>query len=218
MKKFVSVLVIIAWSCIIFTSCKKSNDSSNNGNTSSAVSDKTWWGMFTYPGDTTEYYSVHFNADSTMLWNQMLGEYGGKWTLSGNHLSMNFTNGVIITADITGGNKLSAFKVNNTSIINSGELLASPYTQSLDGTKWRGAFYDKIGSDYPMGMEFKSGNQVDITIDGMATETFSYVRSGSGVTIRAKNGSEVWFGLLMSDTTINGTVDKAENKWVMTKQ
>ena len=217
MKKYLPYTMFILSAVLILSGCKK--DSTSSGNYSASVSDKTWWGLFTYAGDTTEYYSVHFNTDNSLVWNQMLGEYAGTWSISSNHLTMNLgINSLIITADITGDNKLANIKTNNSSVINIGQLLTNPSQLSLDGTIWKGVFTDKIGSTYNMTMEFQTGGQVVIGLDGLTADTFTYARSASGVTIRAINGSDIWFGIIQSDTKMIGTEDKAENKFELTKQ
>jgi hypothetical protein len=218
MKKRLPLIIIMICTAMIYMGCKKDNGGSASDYAAS-INDKTWWGMFTYAGDTTEYYSVHFNTDNSLTWNQLLGEYSGTWSLSGNHLTMDFgLNSIAITTDITNDNKLTNIKTNNTTVVNSGQLLVNPAQPVLDGTVWKGVFTDKIGSTYNMGAEFKSGGKVTIGLDGLVAETFSYTRSASGITIRAKSGSDTWFGVIMTDSKIIGTVDKAENKWEVTKQ
>jgi hypothetical protein len=219
MKKHFRIAMIILGVIMISSGCKKDNNSSSNNASAASINGKTWWGLFTYVGDTTEYYSVHFNADSSLTWNQTLGEYTGKWSLNSNHLKMDFgPNSIVITADIIGGNTLSNIKSNNSSIINSGQLLLNPSQQSLDGTVWKGVYSDKIGSTYNFEMDFKSGSKVDIGFDGSAATTYSYTRSASGVTVRTFNGdSRLWFGVIMSDTKMEGS-ERPENKWEVTKQ
>ena len=218
MKKYLQTGIIILGVIMISSGCKKDNDSSNNSSAAS-INNQTWWGLFTYYGDTTEYYSVHFNPDSSLTWNQYLGEYGGKWSLNGNHLTMDFGPGsIVITADITKDNKLTNLKTNNTSVINSGQLLPNPSHVALDGTVWKGVYSDKIGSTYNFEMKFKTGDKVDIDFDGTSEASYSYVRSANGVTIRTSNGdSREWFGILMSDTKMEGS-ERPENKWQVTKQ
>lgn len=219
MKKHLRIAIVILGVIMISSGCKKDNASSSTNSNSTYIIDKTWWGMFTYAGDTTEYYSAHFNADSSMTWNQSLGEYPGKWSLNSNHLTMDIGPGSItITADIANGNKLTNIHTNNTTIVNSGQLLSAPSQQPLDGTIWKGVFSDKIGSTYNFEIDFKPGSKVDIGFDGLVATTYSYTRSASGVTIRTFNGdNEVWFGIIMSDTKMEGT-DRPENKWEVTKQ
>src|ERR1700681_2137515 len=138
MKKHLRIAIIILTVFMISSGCKKDNGGSSAANTAS-ITDKTWWGMFTYAGDTTEYYSAHFNADGSLTWNQSLAEYAGKWTLNSNHLAMDIGPGSIaITADISNGSKLVNIHTNNTTVVNSGQLLSAPSQQPLDGTVWKG--------------------------------------------------------------------------------
>jgi hypothetical protein len=217
MKKYFRIAMIILGVVLFLTGCKKDNNSSNNS--AASINDKNWWGMFTYAGDSSEYYSAHFNTDKSITWNQSLGEYKGTWSLSGNHLTMDFGPGsIVVTADLTGDNKMTNIKTNNTSVVNNGQLMTSTSEQSLDGSTWKGTFYDKIGSTYPITMVFSAGSKVDIGFDGLTPVSYTYTRSASGVTIRTAGGDdEVWFGLIMSDTKMQGT-DRPENKWNVTKQ
>jgi hypothetical protein len=219
MKKYLQTAMIILGITIISPGCKKDNNSSSNNSSAASINNQTWWGLFTYAGDTTEYYSVHFNPDSSLTWNQYLGEYTGKWSLSSNHLKMDFgPNSIVITADVTADNKLTNLKTNNSSVINSGQLLPNPTHEVLDGTVWKGIYSDKIGSTYPFEIDFKTGNKVDIGLDGTTATTYSYVRSATGVTIRTSDGdTREWFGVLMSDTKMEGS-ERPENKWQVTKQ
>jgi|SRR5450432_1915472 hypothetical protein len=218
MKKYLQIGMIILSVIMTSSGCKKDNNSSNNSSAAS-INNQTWWGLFTYAGDTTEYYSVHFNPDSTITWNQYLGEYTGKWSLSSNHLTMDFGPGsIVITADVTTDNKLANIKTNNSSVINSGQLLPNPTHEVLDGTVWKGIYSDKIGSTYPFEIDFKANSKVDINFDGMGAVTYSYARSATGVTIRTFDGdNSEWFGILMSDTKMEGS-ERPENKWQVTKQ
>jgi hypothetical protein len=221
MKKHWKIAMIILGMITISSGCKKDNNNngSSNNSSSTSINDKTWWGMFTYAGDTTQYYSVHFNPDSSLTWNQYLGEYKGTWSISSNHLTMDFgPNSIKITADVTNDNKLTNIKTNNTSIINSGQLLANPTHESLDGTIWKGVYSDKIGSTYNFEIDFKANSKVDIGFDGMGAVTYSYARSASGISIRTFDGdNSEWFGIIMSDTKMEGS-ERPENKWQVTKQ
>ena len=82
------VLVILLVTNILL-SCKKSNDSIPTPSIkdySVSIKDKTWWGTFTINGQKAQYYSVQFNADNSLVWSQLSGDYPGKWTLDGKKL------------------------------------------------------------------------------------------------------------------------------------
>ena len=221
MKKLFQTSIILISASLILSACKKDSTSpgGSSNNTKAVIVDKTWWGMFTYAGEASEYYSVHFNTDSSVTWNQTLGEYQGRWSLTGNHLNINFgPGGISIDADVTSDNKLANITTSNTSVVNSGQLLPNPTQLSLDGTQWKGVYTDKIGSTYNFEMDFKSGSKVDIAFDGTGATTYSYTRSASGVTIRTFDGdTRYWFGIVMTDTKMSGT-ERPENKWELTKQ
>jgi hypothetical protein len=138
MKKNAETILVILFSICIMISCKKENAKDDSG----AIRDKTWWGEFNYTGKTPEYYSVHFNADKTFTWSQMLGDYAGKWTMNGKQLTMTFVGSSLeIKADISDDNQMVNISDNtNASEINSGQLIVNPNV-TIVSTVWKG-FYN----------------------------------------------------------------------------
>src|SRR6266542_4422176 len=102
MKKYISTILLTL--TMVMDSCIKSDTPKDYA---VSIKDKTWWGTITYTGKTTEYYSVHFDADSSLLWSQLSGDYAGKWRIANRQLTMTFT-GIndVIKADITDDDKL----------------------------------------------------------------------------------------------------------------
>src|SRR5664279_1997353 len=99
MKKQFRLLMTTLLVIFLISGCKKSSTPDNSKNYSTAIVDKTWWGTFTYKGQTEEYYSMHFNADSSFDWDQLLGSFKGHWSLAGNKLTLTFVgNDTKITA------------------------------------------------------------------------------------------------------------------------
>src|SRR5450631_3524047 len=103
----------IAILLVIFLSggCKKSTSQDNHATPNKDYSDslinKTWWGTFAYKNQGDQYYSMHFNADKTLDWDQLLGFFKGFWTLDSNRLIITFEgNDTKITAIIGDDNKL----------------------------------------------------------------------------------------------------------------
>src|SRR6266511_5776183 len=107
----------------ILIGCKKSDTPKDYA---ASIKDRTWWGIFTNTGKTPEYYSIHFNTDSSLLWSDLSGDYAGKWKIADRQLTMTFTAiNDEIKADITDDDKLENI-TDNTSFydVNSGALIA----------------------------------------------------------------------------------------------
>jgi hypothetical protein len=106
MKKYISIIMATLVLVGFITACKKSNSPAPN-DTAAYIKDKTWSGALTYTGKTTEYYGVHFNADNTLIWVQLSGEYTGHWAINGKTITMTFDAITAkIVADISVDNKL----------------------------------------------------------------------------------------------------------------
>jgi len=219
MKKQVAV-ILLGVLCIA-SGCKKSNSNGSN-DSGAAISEKTWWGELTNQDEKSQYYSVHFNSDGSFVWNQALGEYFGDWSLSGNHLTLSFRDlSVVVEADITGGNKWVNIKTNNTSTVDNGQLFTSPNQKALDGTVWKGTYKDLHDVSYTLEIDFQDAVNMQVTIGNSAAASYTYFRSTSGVIIRtpqASMDSHVYFGLIMSDTQMQGTDINPDNRWQVTKQ
>ena len=214
MKQYTAIL-LLAISIVAFTSsCKKSNDAKDY---TGIIKDKVWWGEITYTGKATEYYSVQFKADNTLLWSQYATDDAGEWTVSGKVLTITFNkSGIKVTADISDDNKLlnivattSAYK------IGSGQMLANPATP-FDNTAWKGAI-QSITSDFRL--LFAPGNQVGFLYDNTYPFVpYGYTRSLSGGCFRIGAGpGTLCFGVLTSATEIKGTFSGG-NPWHTTKQ
>jgi hypothetical protein len=212
MKKYLKMIAISMVMVIALNNCKK-DDNVVPKNYLAAIGNQTWWGTFTYTGQNAEYFSVHFNANNTLMWSQSLGDYPGKWTIDGKALTMNFTNGTQIRADITDDNKLTNIVANTKFyIVNSGQQVASTFIV-LDNTMWEGT--TKImGSSDPLAATFRPN--LAATIDNVEYE---YSKSASGMAIRAtsNNTKLTFFGVLTSGTEMRGT-DSNSSDWQLTKK
>ncbi len=100
MKKHIGIILITLLFAGVFVSC---NDDDVSKDYAASVRDKTWWGTLTNAGEGgPQYYSVHFNADNTLQWSQLAGDYDGQWILEKNNLTLTFTGlDVIVTAEIS---------------------------------------------------------------------------------------------------------------------
>jgi hypothetical protein len=211
MKKYKNIMLVTLLLIGIIVSCKKSSTPKDYA---ASIKDKTWSGELAYTGKTTEYYSVHFNADNTLSWSQFSGDYTGHWILTGKQLTISFTgNSVEIKANISDDDNLVNITDNTTaSEIKSGELIANS-TISVDNTEWKGAI------NYPatkaLQFSFKPGLQVIINIENTPIKTHTYTKYSLNTAIRI---STVFFGIITSGGKMKGSVDNAVYIWQATKQ
>jgi hypothetical protein len=171
---------------VFFISCKKDNGTSAPKDYAASLKDKTWSGQLKYTNKPVEYYSVHFNADNTLIWSQFSGDYTGHWTTDGKQLTMTFdASSANIKANITDDDKLTnIIASSNLYIINSGELIANP-NMVLDNTVWIGVFLSNTGPSSPIKLIFKPNLKVE-TIRGQYNifNVYTYTRSQSGAVLR----------------------------------
>jgi uncharacterized lipoprotein YehR (DUF1307 family) len=217
--KAYSIIVLSVFLSIALSGCIKDNADTPKDYVA-AISDKTWSGAITYSGDSTQYYTVHFNADKTLLWTQFSGDYLGNWALVDKQLSMTFAgNNVIVKADISDDDKLANIVVENTNayMINSGARLVNP-TMALENTDWNGSAF-LVVSRSPYQMSFLPGNNVQVKINNTPYLLSPYTRSASGASIRFVSPFGIkLFGVIMSSTEINGSLAQTYNPWRTIKQ
>ena len=232
MKKYISIILITVILMSFMTGCKKSNSVAPKDYTPS-IKDKTWWGMFTYTGKDAEYYSVHFNADNTLLWSQFSGDFTGQWTINGKALTMTFdVSKAEIKAGISDDDKLLDIKDNTgNSEINAGQLIADPNI-TLDNTQWDGKpilasnLYDYLISFMPV---FKVDIQETYFYPPSLYKSYlypnnTYKRSASGAVIRASyntggaGAGSLFFAIIISGNEMRGSIKNPNNIWKATKQ
>jgi hypothetical protein len=184
------------------------------------ISEKTWWGNLTNPGEQLQLYSVHFNADLSLVWSQASGDYFGNWKLDGNHLVLNFPSiAVTVKADIAKDSTLTNITCSNTSTINSGKIL-SVSGQPVAGTTWKGNYLDANRLPHAITIVFIDAVNVNIILDG-ASVVYQYNVTESGVVFRTNvnpGSSHVYFGLNRQDGQWVGTDMNPENVWNVSKQ
>ncbi len=199
----------------ILIGCKKSDTPKDYA---ASIKDRTWWGIFTNTGKTPEYYSIHFNTDSSLLWSDLSGDYAGKWKIADRQLTMTFTAiNDEIKADITDDDKLENI-TDNTSFydVNSGALIASPNIP-LDNTVWNGSA--NITTSKALQLRFNTGSKVTINIENTVIKSYSYTRSTSGAVIRTTlTGGDVFFGVITINNELRGSVGKSDSPWQANKQ
>jgi hypothetical protein len=222
MKKYLSIIPATLLLTAILFSCKKSSSSAPppaSKDYAESIKNKTWSGALTYTGQTTEYYSVHFNADKTLLWSQMSGDYAGHWAVNDKTLTMTFdANTAQIKAMVTEDNKFSDISDNTGYYeINSGELIVNP-DLPIDNTIWKGALVPP-GNSYSLQLNFMPGLKIEAK--GLNTQTVVYARSSSGAVIRAYKAGLVllYFGIITSAGEMKGSYDgNTYYPWYATKQ
>jgi hypothetical protein len=220
MKKYLSIIPATLLLTAILFSCKKSSTPVPKDYAAS-IKDKTWSGEITYTNDSTQYYSVQFNADKTLVWSQFLGDYPGSWGIDGKQITMTFNgSNVIIRADIGDDDKFSNIIVSNTNayVINSGGLIVNLPVQ-LEGTVWNGSGFYAVAT-YPLQMTFLPGSKVEVKINGFVKPLTTYTRSASGAFIRFNSniGGTKNFGVLISPTQMKGSTGATSLPWRVAKQ
>src|SRR6266700_5670284 len=175
MKKYIRTILITLLSVSVIAGCKKSTPNDY----ASSIKNKTWWGQLTYTGKTSEYYSVQFGADNSLIWSQMSGDYPGNWFVEGKTITITFRdNSVQIKADISDDDKLMNITDNTgNSEINSGQLIVNPNI-SLENTVWKGSLvYAVTPDDYQL--SFMPDSKVQSKYFNI-NYTENYTRSASG--------------------------------------
>jgi len=209
MKKVISIIPVILFVMSITFSCKKDNEPKDYG---ASIKDKKWWGTFSNAGENIQYYCVHFNADSSLVWSQLSGDYAGQWTVDGNKLTLNFTTlAVKITAEISDDNKLLNITTNSPNKVYTGKLNNNT-DNLLDNTVWK----ETNNSPSAVQLSFFSGEKVKLKI-GSVTYANSYTRSSSGF-IRFSNIEYIFFGVFTSDNELSGSYNDAGNSWQAIRQ
>jgi hypothetical protein len=213
MKKYlIAALVLIA--TIALQSCKKESTTAPKDYTSS-ISNKNWWGTFNNAGESAQYYSVHFNADHSVLWAQMSGDYSGTWSLNGNRLTINFTlPTVTLTAEISDDNKLTNIITNTPNKVNNGTLIENPNV-FLENSVWN-VLRTHIPTDATYFFKFTFISNNKVFASGISTP-FTYSLSPFGASIRI-NTITPYFGVITSGTEMRGNFGDADYRWQATKQ
>ncbi len=170
--------------------------------------------------DSTQYYTVHFNADNSLLWTQLSGDYPGNWGLIEKQLTITFAgSNAVIRGDMTDDDKLTNISVSNTNAykINNAALVLNP-NLTLEGTIWKGSGFFAVAI-YPFEISFLPGNKAELKINNVTHPLRTYTRSSSGTGIRiAGPGGTQYFATIISGTEMNGSSGSSGNPWKTTKQ
>ena len=211
MKKYISIISVTLMVMSITFGCKKDNEPKDYG---AFIKDKSWWGTFSNAGENNQYYSVHFNADNSLLWSQLSGDYAGKWTLEGNKLTLNFTAlAVKITAEISDDNMLLNISTNSPNKVYTGKLNENT-NNLLDNTVWKEA----INKPSAIQLSFFSSLKVEAKMGSITYVKIPYTRSSSGFIRFTPAFNFKFFGVFTSDNELNGSYNDAEHPWQAIKQ
>lgn len=213
MKNYLKTILVTLLLTGTLISCKKDSASKDY---SASIKDKTWWGTLTNAGENAQCYSVHFKTDGSLLWSQMSGDYAGKWTVNGKHLTMDFlTPAVQVKADISDDDKLMNIVTNTANKVNTGEMI-EPLNILLDNTIWEGTMTSM--NAYTLKMSFEPNGVVVITSNYFfgGSNTLKYSKSSSGVAIRIDYGGGPFFGVIVSSNEIKGNYNGYD--WQVAKQ
>jgi hypothetical protein len=216
MKKYIRILLVTALLAGLITGCKKTNSATPN-DTAAYIKDKTWSGALTYTGKTTEYYGVHFNADNTLIWVQLSGEYTGHWAINGKTITMTFdATTAKIVADISVDNEWLNITDNTGAYeINSGVLIVNPNIP-LDNTVWKGSEKNTMtNATNALQLSFKPGDLVELKSGNTIVGTYSYSRKAAGAAIYVAGR---FLGVLMSGAEMKGSDGNAAFPWQAIKQ
>jgi hypothetical protein len=211
MKKHIGIILITLLSTGIFVSCNEDDVSKDYA---ASIKDKTWWGELTNAGEGgSQYYSVYFNANNTLVWSQLAGDYGGQWLLDKNKLTLTFTGlDVIMTAEISDDDTWTNITTNTPNKVNSGELAVNP-NMNLDNTLWSGMERPINASGISLDtnalqMRFSPNFTYTIRAGEYTAIGFTYEKSPFGGFFRLNKISDDrpdYFGVIVSDREIRGT-------------
>jgi hypothetical protein len=183
------------------------------------IKNKTWWGLLTNAGETSQYYCVYFKADGNLIWSQREADYAGTWVVNNNQVTMDFpTLSVQIKADISGDNKLTNMVSNNSSVLTDANLIGNP-TIALNNTQWNGTLVLSGGTSDAFQLNFLSGSKLEGKVGSSAIGGI-YTRSESGAVLRFTLGLYPFFGIITTDRDLRGQWKTFDNHyvWQTTKQ
>jgi hypothetical protein len=190
--------------------CKKNNEV----DTASLFKNTVWTGEFKYDNaPSAESYSLQCKDNGSFTWREYGGSYQGTWKLEAKLLTLTFSSGSIVKADVlddkTLGNIQNTVAVGWT--LNSGQYNTAT-EQALDGTTWK-----------------ENNNQGAITFTSLnvtGTGIFAGVQAGqysrsAGTVLFPPAGIVVYFSVLMPDGKSMRLISKAfpnYHPYTLTKQ
>jgi hypothetical protein len=167
-----------------------------------SIKNKNWWGTFSYTGARHEYYSVEFNADGSLLWEQYSGDTKGHWTLTDKKISISFEgNDEVITADISGNYLINFSDNTDKSEILTGNKLNNPHI-SVAGSIWTTPYNTILD----FSIIFLSEDSASVRFFVTSYDPHQYQRYPNSGVFRIQYGAfPVIFGIAISDQEIVGS-------------
>ena len=215
MEKSIRTIVGILMIMGIISGCKKSTATKDYV---LSVKERTWWGLITHTGQSSEYYSVHFNADNSFVWSEMSGDIQGNWSLAGKQVTITFSgSGAQIKANISDNDTLlNIFDNSDLYSIKSGYLIETPIV-FLDNTIWKGSITS--AGNPPLQLQINYLPNFTVTSSLGSNAPFSYSRSESDAVVRFYlDATYKFFGVIVSTTEMKGTEVAPDYHWQVTKQ
>ena len=209
MRNNIRVILFTIVSTIMLFGC---NEDDPTKDYAASIRNKTWWGTLTNTGEAAQYYSVHFDTDGGLVWSQLSGDYGGKWVVEKNKVTLTFSAiNVIVTGEISENDTLMNITTNTLNKVNSGKLGPNPMTV-WENTLWKGMLWasNEPGFSYKikfLQILFTPNLKYSISMPALGASDFSYEQSPSGGFFRIKKLESFhpeFFGILVSDREIKG--------------
>jgi len=118
----------------VTTGCKKNTVTDH----SPSVKGTVWVGSFSYTSASSEPYSLQVSDNGSFTWREYNGSFPGTWKLEGKQLTLTFTSGKLLKADISNDTMLVNIQnnVSNGWFVTDGQLNKAT-GQTLSGTFWK---------------------------------------------------------------------------------
>lgn len=190
---------------VAFAGCKKEGVKDY----ASAIVDKVWVGTFNYMNNATEYYSIHFKADSSFIFSDQSANWNGTWGINDNQLIIKLAGEIRVK--ISNDNKFVDIinKPTNDWELKTGEL-NDKFNESIDETQWKGT----IGGD-ELVITFMPGSVIGVARNNVVINYGIYTRNDAGIRL------DGWpsFGVIMPDgkQIKGGKAGSGEGPWSVTK-
>ena len=218
--KYSSMLVALLLFAATFSSCKKENTEPKAKDYAASIKDKSWWGVFTYTGETSQYYTVHFNSDNTLTWSQLSGDYAGQWVITDKTIAFTVSGiNVSIKAEISNDDNLVNISDNLSTLeINNGKLFTTAKLD-LEHTVWKGTGLAGGGTSNIIQISFLVGFKAELKLNNTTYPPFSYQTSAYGRGFRIyTGGASQYFGVLITASEIKGSATASQFPFQLNKQ
>lgn len=225
MKQFMKFFAVAGIVCAMQSGCTKADavGTTGPGTTDSNVTETpkdtivtgaTWFGGMILPGNGGEYYAVHFNADSTLIWSELSGDYDGTWSLSNKRITIDLPiHNVKIAADVSDGHTFNNITCDNPGFaVFACERMQNEEVQ-VSGTSWQGHIStEDAHTRTPIALQFIDDSKVQIITDDDASGgEVDYTGSKATRSFRFRFQDKVIFGTFVNRSHIEGMQDNANH-------